>query len=259
MADGPVLELIGITKQFPGVLANDRVSFDLRPAEVHALLGENGAGKSTLMNILYGLYHPDAGEIRLHGKKTSFASAKDAIESGIGMVHQHFMLIPVMTVAENIVLAEEPTRAGIMLDVGEARRRVRELSDRYQLAVDPDARIQDITVAQQQRVEILKALYRGADILILDEPTAVLTPQEARELFAIINELRAQGKSIIFISHKLNEVLEIADRISVLRRGKLVETFPKEGATEESLARAMVGREVLLRVEKTPAKPEEAL
>ena len=175
------------------------------------------------------------------------------------MVHQHFMLIPVMTVAENIVLAEEPTYAGVMLDFGEARKRVRELSDRYGLAVDPDARIEDITVAQQQRVEILKALYRGAEILVLDEPTAVLTPQEARELFAIIAELKAQGTSIIFISHKLHEVLEVADRITVLRRGKTIDTVPAEGATEESLARMMVGREVLLRVDKAAAAPGEAL
>jgi simple sugar transport system ATP-binding protein len=254
-----VLELRGITKQFPGVLANDHVDFELLEGEVHALLGENGAGKSTLMNILYGLYHPDSGEIRLKGKTTTFSSAKDAIESGIGMVHQHFMLIPVMTVAENIVLAEEPTYAGVMLDFGEARQRVRELSDRYGLAVDAGARIEDITVAQQQRVEILKALYRGAEILVLDEPTAVLTPQEAKELFAIIAELKAQGKSIIFISHKLHEVLEVADRITVLRRGKKIDTVPKEGATEESLARMMVGREVLLQVEKTPARVGDTL
>jgi ABC-type uncharacterized transport system ATPase subunit len=259
MAVTPVLGLRGITKQFPGVLANDHVDFELLEGEVHALLGENGAGKSTLMNILYGLYHPDSGEILLKGKKVSFASAKDAIEAGIGMVHQHFMLIPVMTVAENIVLAEEPTYAGVMLDFREARKDVRDLSERFGLAVDPDARIQDITVAQQQRVEILKALYRGAEILVLDEPTAVLTPQEARELFAIINELRAQGKSIIFISHKLHEVLEVADRITVLRRGKKIDTVPREGATEENLARMMVGREVLLRVEKPPSTPGEPL
>src|SRR3954453_14276389 len=259
MSDGTVLALIGITKQFPGVLANDNVNFDLLEGEVHALLGENGAGKSTLMNILYGLYHPDAGEIHLKGEKASFGSAKDAIEAGIGMVHQHFMLIPVMTVAENIVLAEEPTYAGVMLDFGEARKRVRELSDRYGLAVDPDARIQDITVAQQQRVEILKALYRGADILLPDEPTAVLTPQEAKELFNIINGLQAERKSIIFISHKLGEVLEVADRITTLRRGKKVDPVPREGATEESLARMMVGREVLLRVEKPPSTRGESL
>jgi ABC-type uncharacterized transport system ATPase subunit len=259
MPDQAVLELLGITKRFPGVLANDQVDLDVREGEVHALLGENGAGKSTLMNILYGLYHPDAGEIRLKGRLVSFGSAKDAIESGIGMVHQHFMLIPVMTVAENIVLAEEPTYAGVLLDFDEARSRVRELSERFGLAVEPGARIQDITVAQQQRVEILKALYRGAEILVLDEPTAVLTPQEAQELFAIIRSLKEQGKSIIFISHKLHEVLEVADRITVLRRGKKVDTVPKEGATEESLARMMVGREVLLRVEKPPAQPTETL
>jgi ABC-type uncharacterized transport system ATPase subunit len=259
MSSGTVLALTGITKQFPGVLANDSIDFELLESEVHALLGENGAGKSTLMNILYGLYHPDDGEIQLKGKRVSFASAKDAIESGIGMVHQHFMLIPVMTVAENIVLAQEPTYGAVMIDFGEARKRVRELSKRFGLAVDPDARIEDITVAQQQRVEILKALYRGAEILVLDEPTAVLTPQEAKELFAIIAELKAQGKSIIFISHKLHEVLEVADRITVLRRGKKVDTVPKEGATEESLARMMVGREVLLRVDKPPAKPTDSM
>jgi len=255
----PVLELSGITKQFPGVLANDHVDLDVLQGEVHALLGENGAGKSTLMNILYGLYHPDEGEIRLRGRPVSFGSAKDAIASGIGMVHQHFMLIPVMTVAENIVLAEEPTTAGVMIDFAEARRRVHELSERFGLAVDPDARIEDITVAQQQRVEILKALYRGADILVLDEPTAVLTPQEARELFAIIKSLKDQGNSIIFISHKLHEVLEVADRVTVLRRGKKIDTVSTQGATEESLARMMVGREVLLHVEKPPAKPTELL
>src|SRR5438128_6795946 len=171
----PALELWGITKRFPGVLANDHVDFDLKRREVHALLGENGAGKSTLMNILYGLYHPDEGEILLNGEPVKFASAKDAIEHGIGMVHQHFMLIPVMTVAENIVLAAEPTYAGVMLDFGEASKRVRELSDRFGLAVDPERTIEEITVAQQQRVEILKALYRGSQILILDLPTRVLT------------------------------------------------------------------------------------
>ena len=248
----------GIRKEFPGVVANDDVSLDIRRGEVHALLGENGAGKSTLMNILYGLYRPDAGEILLHGKRTTFASARDAIQAGIGMVHQHFMLIPVMTVAENIVLGVEP-REGILLDERGAERRVRELSERFGLAVSPSALVSDITVGQEQRVEILKALYRGADVLILDEPTAVLTPQEAHELFGIIRSLQADGKSIVFISHKLNEVLEIADRITVLRRGKTIETVPREGATEASLARAMVGREVLLRVEKTPAQPGDVL
>jgi len=256
MADEPtVLELRGITKRFPGVVANDHVDFDLRDGEVHALLGENGAGKSTLMNILYGLYSPDEGQIFLNGKPVKMRSPNDAIERGIGMVHQHFMLIPVMTVAENIVLASEPSKAGVLLDYGTARRRVRELSESFNFSLNPDARVANITVGQQQRVEILKALYRQADILILDEPTAVLTPQEAHELFEILQKLKQEGLSIIFITHKLNEVLEIADRISVLRRGKVVETAPRAGATQESLARAMVGREVLLRVDKAPAAP----
>jgi simple sugar transport system ATP-binding protein len=259
MADAPLLELRAITKRFPGVLANDDVNFDLRRGEVHALLGENGAGKSTLMNILYGLYTPDGGEILLGGQHIDLGSTKAAIEHGIGMVHQHFMLIPVMTVAENIVLATEPRYMGVLLDYDAARKRVRELSERYGLAVDPDARIDRITVGQQQRVEILKALYRGAEILILDEPTAVLTPQEAQELFEIIRSLKSQGKSIIFISHKLNEVLDIADRITTLRRGVVVDTVPAAGATEEGLARMMVGREVLLRVDKHAGNPGEPL
>ena len=258
MADAPLLELIGITKRFPGVVANDDVRFELAKAEVHALLGENGAGKSTLMNILYGLYHPDEGEIRLNGKPVRISSPSEAIELGIGMVHQHFMLIPVMTVAENIVLASEPKK-GPFIDLDDAKARVADISKRFGLAVNPGARVEEISVGQQQRVEILKALYRGADILILDEPTAVLTPQEARELFEVVRSLKEQGKSIIFITHKLNEVLEIADRITVLRRGKTIETVPREGATEASLARAMVGREVLLRVEKPPAQPGEPL
>ncbi len=257
-SEGLVLEMRGIRKEFPGVLANDDVSLDIRQGEVHALLGENGAGKSTLMNILYGLYKPDAGEILLRGKPVVFSSARDAIQAGIGMVHQHFMLIPVMTVAENIVLGVEP-HTGLLLDERGAEGRVRELSQQYGLAVDPASLVEDITVGQEQRVEILKALYRGAELLVLDEPTAVLTPQEARELFGIINSLKADGKSIIFITHKLNEVLEIADRITVLRRGRVIETVPREGATEASLARAMVGREVLLRVEKAPARPGDVL
>jgi simple sugar transport system ATP-binding protein len=254
-----VLEMRGITKAFPGIVANDSVDFELRRGEVHALLGENGAGKSTLMNILYGLYRADAGQILLRGRPVVFHSAKDAIGAGIGMVHQHFMLIPVMTVAENIVLGIEPSKDVVVLDERGAERRVREISQQFNLAVDPTALISEITVGQQQRVEILKALYRGAEILILDEPTAVLTPQEATELFAIVKSLQADGKSIIFISHKLNEVLEIGDRTTVLRRGKKIETVPCAGATEQSLAEAMVGRAVLLRVEKTPAQPGESL
>ena len=259
MAAGPVLEMRGITKRFPGVLANDHVDFDLQRGEVHALLGENGAGKSTLMSILYGLYHPDEGQIFLNGKEVSIDSPRAAIDLGIGMVHQHFMLIPVMTVTENIVLGIEPHHVGVFLDQAAARERVLELSKSFGLAVDPDARIDKITVGQQQRVEIIKALYRKAEILILDEPTAVLTPQEATELFGILEMLKREGLSIIFISHKLNEVLEIADRITVLRRGKMIETLPAAGTTEQELARRMVGREVLLRVDKTPATPGETI
>ena len=258
MSDELVLEMRGIRKEFPGTVANDDVDLDVRRGEVHALLGENGAGKSTLMNILYGLYRPDAGEILLQGKPVTFDSARDAIEAGIGMVHQHFMLIPVMTVAENIVLGVEP-RKGVLLDEAVAERRVRDLSERFGLVVDPSALVGEITVGQEQRVEILKALYRGADILILDEPTAVLTPQEAGELFEIVRSLTADGKSIIFISHKLNEVLEIADRITVLRRGKRIETVLREGATEASLARAMVGRDVLLHVDKAPGQQGDTM
>jgi ABC-type uncharacterized transport system ATPase subunit len=258
-AQPPVLELRGITKRFPGIVANDRIDFDLQRGEVHALLGENGAGKSTLMNIVYGLYRPDEGEMRIKAKPVVLHSSSDAIRHGIGMVHQHFMLIPVMTVAENIVLGNEPNAAGVFLDHSAADARVRELARTFKFAIDPDARIQNISVGQQQRVEILKALYRRADILILDEPTAVLTPQEATDLFEILRMLAREGMSVIFISHKLHEVLDIADRVSVLRRGKLVDTVPRAGATERGLAELMVGREVVLRIEKTPADPGETL
>jgi ABC-type uncharacterized transport system ATPase subunit len=257
--ESPILELRGITKEFPGILANDHVDFDLARGEVHALLGENGAGKSTLMNVVYGLYTPDDGSILVDGEPVKISSPRVAIDHGIGMVHQHFMLIPVMTVAENIVLGMEPRREAVLLDEGAAERRVKELSEQYGLAVNPHARVENISVGQQQRAEILKALFRGAEILILDEPTAVLTPQEAAELFTIIRSLTEQGKSIIFITHKLNEVLEIADRITVLRRGKKIDTVTAHGATEQELARMMVGREVLLRVEKKPAEPGEPL
>jgi general nucleoside transport system ATP-binding protein len=257
----PVLELRGITKKFGPVVANDRVDFDLLPGEVHALLGENGAGKSTLMSVLYGLYSPTSGEILVDGKPVTINSPNDAIDLGIGMVHQHFMFIPVMTIAENIVLGNEPVKSGAsrpmgILDRRTARKRVQELSDRYGLAVDPDARIEDVTVGMQQRVEILRALYRGARILVLDEPTAVLTVQEIAELMEVLRRLKADGTAIIFISHKLGEVLEIADRVTVLRRGKSMGTVPRAGATEQSLARMVVGREVIFRVEKQPANPQ---
>jgi len=253
------LELRGITKRFGRIVANDGVDFDLRAGEVHALLGENGAGKSTLMSILYGLYHPDEGEMIVRGEPVRIDSPRRAIDLGIGMVHQHFMLIPVMTVAENIVLADEPRSAGGLLDVHAADAKVRELSERFGLAVSPDAVIEDVSVGQQQRVEILKALYRDAQILVLDEPTAVLTAQETQDLFKVLRALRDDGKAIVFISHKLGEVLEIADRVTVLRRGKRIDTVPAEGATEASLARLMVGRDVLLRVDKAPPHPGEPI
>jgi simple sugar transport system ATP-binding protein len=254
-----VLELRGITKQFPGVLANDHIDFDLARGEVHALLGENGAGKSTLMNILYGLYRPDKGEILVAGRPVTFGSPRDAMEHGIGMVHQHFMLIPVMTVAENVILGREPGRHSVQLDFAAARRQVADLAVSFGFAIDPDASIESISVGQQQRVEILKALYRSADILILDEPTAVLTPQEAAELFTIVRSLRDEGKSIIFISHKLNEVLALADRITVLRRGRKTGAVPAAGTSEAELARMMVGREVVLEIEKPPVTAGEVL
>src|SRR5512136_1060027 len=260
------LQASGITKRFPGVLANDHVSFDLEKGEIHALLGENGAGKSTLMNILYGLYQPDEGEIRIGDKLTRITSPHDAIAQGIGMVHQHFMLVPPLTVTENIMLGQESVTSASqalgglsVLDRQTVAARVRELSHQYGLETDPDAYVRDLTVGAQQRVEIVKALYRSADILILDEPTAVLTPQEADELFVIMRALVKQGKSIIFISHKLKEVMTIADRIIVMRNGRVVgETRPAE-TSEEQLAEMMVGREVALVVAKGPASPGEVV
>ncbi len=225
---------------------------------MHALLGENGAGKSTLMNVLYGLLQPDEGEIVLRGEPVRIGSPREAIGMRIGMVHQHFMLIPVMTVAENVVLASEP-RKGALLDRDAAEQRVRELSERFGLVVDPRANVEDIGVGQQQRVEILRVLHRGADVLILDEPTAVLTAQETAELFKVLRALTAEGVSVIFISHKLREVLDIADRVTVLRRGKKVGTVETEGATEASLAKLMVGRDVLFRVEKDEAAAGDRL
>ncbi|MDQ2808291.1 MAG: ATP-binding cassette domain-containing protein, partial [Chloroflexota bacterium] len=239
------LEAHDITKRFPGVLANDRVNFELRRGEIHALLGENGAGKSTLMNVLYGLYQPDAGEIRVNGTAVQFRNPRDAIARGIGMVHQHFMLVPPLTVTENIMLGQESVR-GLMLDRKTAAARIRALSAQYGLDVDPDTKIRDLSVGTQQRVEILKAFYRAADVLILDEPTAVLTPQEADDLFKIMAGLRTQGKAIVFITHKLREVLAITDRVTVLRQGRVVGHAQAREVTESDLATMMVGRSIAL-------------
>jgi simple sugar transport system ATP-binding protein len=249
-----ILEAKGITKQFPGVLANDQVDFDLQQGEIHALLGENGAGKTTLMNILYGLYKPDSGQVSVNGQPIVIHSPKDSIRAGIGMVHQHFMLIPVFTVAENIMLGDETTRYGI-LDEKAVTKRVVELSKQYGLDLEPDAIVGNLPVGVQQRVEIIKTLYRDAKILILDEPTAVLTPQEVEDLFKIIHELTNRGVSIVFITHKLKEVLAVADRITVMRGGRVVGTTRPQDTNEQKLAAMMVGREVILTVEKGAAKP----
>ncbi len=252
-----VLELRGITKSFPGVLANDHIDLTLEQGEIHALLGENGAGKTTLMNILYGLYKPDAGEILVRGQPVSITEPTDAITHGIGMVHQHFMLVPVMTVTENVMLGIEPTRSGIFLDKAKVAARVREISEHYGLEVDPGAYVKDLSVGIQQRVEIIKVLYREADILILDEPTAVLTPQEVESLFKILGTLIERGKSIIFITHKLKEVMEVADRITVLRAGRTVGTVSPKQVNPQKLASMMVGREVNLVVRKKEAQPKD--
>jgi len=254
------LSMRGISKAFPGVQANDQIDFGLERGEIHVLLGENGAGKTTLMNILYGLYRADAGQIYLNGQEVHIPTPSDAIAHGIGMVHQHFMLIPVFTVTENVMLGVESTRYGFFLSREQAAQRIRDISEQYGLEVDPEAYIKDSPVGAQQRVEIIKALYRQADILILDEPTAVLTPQEAQELFQIMRSLSAQGKSIIFITHKLKEVFAVADRITVLRDGHVVGTTTPDKATEAMLAEMMVGREVILTVEKeTPQVGEVVL
>lgn len=259
-----VLQAKGITKKFPGVVANDGVDIDLRAGEIHALLGENGAGKSTLMNILYGLYNQDEGEIFINGKPINITTPNDAIGHGVGMVHQHFMLIPVFTVAENIMLGAETLHRDkevksplVKLDRREVAQRITELSQQYGLEIDPNAIVGDLPVGIQQRVEIIKALYRKANILILDEPSAVLTPQEVEDLFRIMRELVRRGVSIIFITHKLKEVLAVADRITVMRSGRVVGSADPKQTNEQELASMMVGREVLLRVKKGPAKPGE--
>ena len=256
----PAVHMEGITKRFPGVVANDDVDFSVDRGTIHALVGENGAGKTTLMNVLYGLYEPTQGTIWIDGERVAFDDPGDAMDAGIGMIHQHFMLVDTMTVAENVVLGDEPKKwGGLVTDTGRAVEETRTLAERYGFDIDPTERIEEISVGEQQRVEILKTLYRGADVLILDEPTAVLTPQEVEALFSVLSELIAEGKTITFITHKLGEALRAADEISVLRDGTLVGTVPAAEATEEQLASMMVGRDVILEIEKPPSTRGSAL
>lgn len=253
------IEMLGITKKFPGIKANDQVDFQVKEGEIHALLGENGAGKSTLMSVLFGLYQPEEGEIKVRGKKVEITDPKVADKLGIGMVHQHFKLVEAFTVTENIILGEEPRKSFRRIDMKSARDKVDEISDLYGLRVDADAKIIDISVGMQQRAEILKTLYRNADILILDEPTAVLTPQEIRELMKIMKDLVKEGKTIVLITHKLKEIKEVADRCTVLRKGKYIGTVDVAETSEEKMAEMMVGREVSFEVVKEPAKPKEVV
>lgn len=253
-----IIEMLDITKEFPGIKANDSVTLQIRKGEIHALLGENGAGKSTLMSVLFGLYQPDGGCIKVRGKEVKINNPLDANALGIGMVHQHFKLVHNFTVLQNIVLGKEDTHGGF-LEMKKARKKVMELSEKYHLSVDPDAKIQDITVGMQQRVEILKMLYRDNDILIFDEPTAVLTPQEIDELMSIMKELVSEGKSIIFITHKLNEIKAVADRCSVLRRGRYIGTVDVASTDKEALSEMMVGHKVQLTVEKKEATPGDVV
>ena len=251
-----IIEMLHITKEFPGIIANDDITLQLRKGEIHALLGENGAGKSTLMSVLFGLYQPEAGEIRKNGQVVRINDPNDATALGIGMVHQHFQLIDVFTVLDNIILGAETTKLGF-LQKKEARKKVEALSKKYGLEVDLDAKVEDITVGMQQRVEILKMLYRDNEILIFDEPTAVLTPQEIEELMATMKEFAREGKSILFISHKLNEIMEVADRVTVLRKGKYVGTVDTKDTNKQALSNMMVGRPVQLEVVKDEARPGE--
>jgi len=253
-----VIEMLHITKEFPGIKANDDITLQLKKGEIHALLGENGAGKSTLMSVLFGLYQPEAGEIRKNGKPVKIDNPNDATALGIGMVHQHFKLIDVFTVLDNIILGAETTKLGF-IQRKEARKKVEELSEKYGLKVDLDAKVEDITVGMQQRVEILKMLYRDNEILIFDEPTAVLTPQEIDELMATMKEFAREGKSILFISHKLNEIMAVADRVTVLRKGKCIGTVNTCDTNKQELSNMMVGRPVQLVIDKTPAHPGEEI
>ncbi len=248
------IEMLNITKRFPGIIANDNITLQLKKGEIHALLGENGAGKSTLMSILFGLYQPEEGEIRKDGQKVEIKNPNDANALGIGMVHQHFKLVECFSVLDNIILGVEPTRHGL-LKKDNARKKVMELSEKYHLQVDPDALVENITVGMQQRTEILKMLYRDNEILIFDEPTAVLTVQEIAELMKIMKGLAAEGKSILFITHKLNEIMQVADRCTILRKGKYIDTVDIKDTTPEKLSALMVGRNISFKVEKTPAKP----
>ena len=258
MDDNYIIEMLHITKEFPGILANDDVTLQLKKGEIHALLGENGAGKSTLMSVLFGLYQPEKGEIRKNGVKVEIKDPNDATALGIGMVHQHFKLVDIFSVIDNIILGAEPARYGF-LTKAEARKRVMALSEKYGLKVDPDAKIEDITVGMQQRVEILKMLYRDNEILIFDEPTAVLTPQEIDELMGIMKELAKEGKSILFITHKLNEIMAVADRCTVLRKGKYIGTVDVKNTTKEQLSEMMVGRNVKFSVDKAASAPKEVV
>ncbi len=252
------IEMLNITKRFPGIIANDNITLQLKKGEIHALLGENGAGKSTLMSVLFGLYQPEEGEIRKDGKKVEIKNPNDANALGIGMVHQHFKLVECFSVLDNIILGVEPTERGF-LKKDNARKKVMELSEKYHLQVDPDAIIENITVGMQQRTEILKMLYRDNEILIFDEPTAVLTVQEIAELMQIMKGLAAEGKSILFITHKLNEIMEVADRCTILRKGRYIGTVDVKDTTPEKLSSMMVGRDVNFKVEKSPAKPGDVV